>query len=673
MSEKKDEMGNFTNSNGANYNKIISLSKSISLDSRDCNYIDNGNSVLPTRYIPPSKKIVTNEISKNGLLGGNGLSGNNNGKIEKPKKGKIEKTKKEVKEKATVVEIPKLVESKLPKPKKRLFFSSRSTETNNTTSGKKKEEKILVLTAIENDSKHISTDIKCIDENIVEIISSPIKITRDLANVTPLSSNNLKVSETVEEVKVVVCDLQIKDPKIEKIEVTVNVFDKIEETKSTCVQKIDEVLQIIERIKEPINEVIEKKQELENNVLHNIEEVHITNIAKEVPMHLIQQEPNVIKKESEIIVQTNIETPKKIVVETPQKTVLETPKMVFVETPKKIAVQTPKLVVIEKVSKLPTKKQNRDKTSIRVIGKPENEVLRKPDKPERKSLIPSIFQKSKRKSIPVPSTISDDKIAPLAISECTRIANSPMVEDSPVSITLKNAKTITHQVIEAVPSIVKEEELMTPKTPRGRNNSEPHGDLIDDELNDQPMLVGNSFSLNNLGSLSSNSIKHYQEEEDDHMVMSKSAIIIRHSDSYHSPITADITFIEQGIKAQMSNPRSDQSFNIGSSIVSPTSSFKSAISDNMSYTGRISSNSEKENQMSKGVTLSAIMKDESVNIEKSELYFQNSIIKNQQCDYSEYICLIDKLRHEVRCLKKTLDEKDREIVYLKGRLMTNST
>uniref|UniRef100_A0A0N5C565 Non-specific serine/threonine protein kinase n=1 Tax=Strongyloides papillosus TaxID=174720 RepID=A0A0N5C565_STREA len=128
----------------------------------------------------------------------------------------------------------------------------------------------------------------------------------------------------------------------------------------------------------------------------------------------------------------------------------------------------------------------------------------------------TFFSKGKKKHKKIQETLNEDKIkkAPLAQSECTRIANSPMVETPPISLFQKNSKTITEDVISGVPAVVNEEEYLTPKTPRSRANADSSAGLIDDELNDQPMLIGNSYSMNNLGSLTSFQIDHFEVEDE---------------------------------------------------------------------------------------------------------------------------------------------------------------
>uniref|UniRef100_A0A0K0EG78 Non-specific serine/threonine protein kinase n=2 Tax=Strongyloides stercoralis TaxID=6248 RepID=A0A0K0EG78_STRER len=310
----------------------------------------------------------------------------------------------------------------------------------------------------------------------------------------------------------------------------------------------------------------------------------------------------------------------------------------------------------------------------------------------------SFFLKNKKKHESMKKILNEDKIkkAPLAQSECTRIANSPMVETPPISLFQKNCKTITDYVISSVPAVVKEEEYLTPKTPRSRGNIESSAGLIDDELNDQPMLIGNSYSMNNLGSLTSFQIDNFDEEEEYKSDLMNTSINsasnkINNNELFvinNKGMAKSITdaLIANNLKNETS-PNNIVSNNNNNQINSDKITFPSIV-DSFNITDDEKSdksyNSAKENQIVNNANEEHILKctengESRIDIKLVEFknqptdfcfntYQENYNYFNKPSETTNLHSIIKQLKQENKKLQEIIEIKDDEIKLLKEKL-----
>ncbi|CEF60313.1 Hypothetical protein SRAE_X000205100 [Strongyloides ratti] len=304
----------------------------------------------------------------------------------------------------------------------------------------------------------------------------------------------------------------------------------------------------------------------------------------------------------------------------------------------------------------------------------------------------SFFLKNKKKHDNIKNISCEDKVrkAPLAQSECTRIANSPMIETPPISLIQKNCKTITDDVISGVPAVVNEEEYLTPKTPRSRGNIDSSAGLIDDELNDQPMLIGNSYSMNNLGSLTSFQIDNFggEEEEFQSDLMSKSInCSISNTISNNELFTINKKGMAKSITdALIANNLKDEPES-NDTISNEKIQFHSIVkSFNMTDDEKSdnSYNSTKENQVINNTTEEHILKcteNEETRIDIKLVEFENQPIDfsyntyhknlnflNKSYETTNLNSIIKQLKQENKMLQDVIEMKDEEIKLLKEKL-----
>uniref|UniRef100_A0A0N4ZHK1 Non-specific serine/threonine protein kinase n=1 Tax=Parastrongyloides trichosuri TaxID=131310 RepID=A0A0N4ZHK1_PARTI len=311
----------------------------------------------------------------------------------------------------------------------------------------------------------------------------------------------------------------------------------------------------------------------------------------------------------------------------------------------------------------------------------------------------SFFSKGRKKHKKMQESNFEEKIkkAPLAQSECTRIANSPMVETPPISLIQKNCKTITDDVICAVPAAVKEEEYLTPKTPRSRANADSSAGLIDDELNDQPMLIGNSYSMNNLGSISSFQMEHFgSDEEFSNDLINKSVSAVSNSINNNELYVFGNKGMAKSITdALIANNLKEEELTekiITIDEIDTTKEDKDVIQNmetktfNMAddETSDNSYNSGKENHVIKnnneGNVLKCTENEESrveikkVEVENQTFAFGNHTLhqsmnfSNKSCEITNFNSIIKQLKLENKNLKEIIREKDNEINMLKEKL-----